>query len=103
MPAIRAARWPDDLVLLREAAGAEIVATAIQSSVPLDEVARAHLSRPPRAVAIVVGHESKGVSAETRAVADRIVRIPMAEGVDSLNVAVSAAIALDRLSLGVRR
>ncbi len=103
VPAIRAARWPDDLVLLREAAGAEIVATAIQSSVPLDEVARAHLSRPPRAVAIVVGHESKGVSAETRAVADRIVRIPMAEGVDSLNVAVSAAIALDRLSLGVRR
>jgi tRNA G18 (ribose-2'-O)-methylase SpoU len=30
------------------------------------------------------------------------VRIPMAAGVDSLNVAVSAAITLDRLSRGVR-
>jgi tRNA G18 (ribose-2'-O)-methylase SpoU len=103
VPAIRAARWPDDLVLLREATGAEIVATAIQSSLPLGEVARAHEARPPRAVAIVVGHESKGVSPEVRAIADRIVRIPMAPEVDSLNVAVSAAIALDRLSLGVRR
>ncbi|MFM1821761.1 MAG: hypothetical protein RI967_27 [Planctomycetota bacterium] len=103
VPAIRATRWPDDLVDLRAATGAEIVATAIQSSVPLGDVARAHEARPPRAVAIVVGHESKGVSAEVRAVADHIVRIPMAEGVDSLNVAVSAAIALDRLSLGARR
>lgn len=102
VPAIRAARWPDDLALLREATGAEIVATAIQSSVPLDGVARAHAERPPRAVAVVVGHESKGVSPEVRAIADRTVRIPMAAGVDSLNVAVSAAIALDRLSLGAR-
>ena len=50
-------------------------ATAIQSSLPLREVA------PPRACALVVGHESKGVSEAVRACAQHVVRIPMAPGV----------------------
>lgn len=94
--ALRATRWPDDLAMLRERFGLEIVATAIQSSVPI-----ASIGEPAR-VAIVVGNEANGVSAEVRALANHIVRIPMAAGVDSLNVAVSAAITLDRLSRGVR-
>jgi tRNA G18 (ribose-2'-O)-methylase SpoU len=94
--ALRATRWPEDLAMLRERFGFEIVATAIQSSVPI-----ASIGEPAR-VAIVVGNEANGVSAEVRALANHIVRIPMAAGVDSLNVAVSAAITLDRLSRGAR-
>ncbi|MBI1303321.1 MAG: RNA methyltransferase [Phycisphaera sp.] len=96
VPSIRARRWPDDLEELCARFGWTLVATAIQSSVPLRSVA------PPERVAVVVGHESNGVSAAVRGRAAHIVRIPMAAGVDSLNVAVSAAIALDHFSRGER-
>lgn len=96
VPAIRARAWPDDLAALCARFDLTLVATAIQSSVPI-----ASIGRPPR-VAIVVGHESEGVTPAVRALARHVVRIPMASGVDSLNVAVSAAIALDRLSNGTR-
>jgi len=96
VPAVRAARWPDDLARFCGRFGLELVSTAIQSSVPLRTVP------PPSSVAVVVGHESNGVSPGVRAVSRHIVRIPMAPGVDSLNVAVSAAIALDHFSQGAR-
>lgn len=94
--AVRAQSWPEDLMRFCAKFDLTLVATAIQSSVPIASI------DPPIRVAIVVGHESKGVSAEVRTLAQHIVRIPMAPNVDSLNVAVSAAIALDRLSQGVR-
>ncbi|MBN2623861.1 MAG: RNA methyltransferase [Acidimicrobiales bacterium] len=49
-------------------------------------------------VALVVGAEGPGLSAATLAAADRTVRIAMAPGVDSLNVATAAAIAFHRLA-----
>lgn len=50
----------------------------------------------PRAArqAVLVGAEGGGLAAATLAAADRRVRIPMTVGVDSLNVATAAAIAL---------
>jgi tRNA G18 (ribose-2'-O)-methylase SpoU len=96
VPAVRAEDWPGDLARFCARFDLAVVATAIQSSVPIASIGR------PAGVAIVVGHESKGVSEAVRAIAARVVRIPMAAGVDSLNVAVSAAIALDRLSQGER-
>ena len=101
VPAVRAgaqdpAAWAAELARFCARFELTLVSTAIQSSVPLRSIAR------PARVAIVVGHESKGVSAEVRAVSHHIVRIPMAAGVDSLNVAVSAAVALDQLSQGTR-
>ena len=42
----------------------------------------------------VFGHEGQGVGAAARAAATGLVRIPMAGGVDSLNVAASAAVCL---------
>jgi tRNA G18 (ribose-2'-O)-methylase SpoU len=96
VPAVRAASWPDDLQRFCDRFGLELVATAIQSSVPLRSVA------PPSGCAVVVGHESLGVTEAVRAMAHHVVRIPMAPGVDSLNVAVSAAIALDHFSQGGR-
>lgn len=48
--------------------------------------------------ALVVGSEGPGLSAAALGAADRRVRIPMAAGVDSLNVATAAAIALSHLA-----
>jgi tRNA G18 (ribose-2'-O)-methylase SpoU len=45
-------------------------------------------------VALLIGTEGPGLSAAWRANADRRVRVPMHAGVDSLNVAAAAAIAL---------
>ena len=44
-------------------------------------------------LAIVMGTEGDGLSPETIAEADYVVRIPMSYGVDSLNVAAAAAVA----------
>ena len=49
-------------------------------------------------VAVVVGPEGPGLAEETMAACDHRVRIPMAPGVDSLNVATAAAIALYELA-----
>jgi tRNA G18 (ribose-2'-O)-methylase SpoU len=48
--------------------------------------------------ALVVGAEGAGLSADVLAAADHRVRIPMARGVDSLNVATAAAVALSWLT-----
>ena len=50
-----------------------------------------------RRLAVLVGAEGNGLSEAARAAATHRVRIPMAAGVDSLNVATALAIALHRL------
>jgi len=52
----------------------------------------------PERVALLLGAEGAGLRPGTLAAADRRVRIPMAPGVDSLNVATAAAIAFYALS-----
>jgi tRNA G18 (ribose-2'-O)-methylase SpoU len=52
---------------------------------------------PGRRQALVVGAEGQGLTAGALAAADRRIRITMAPGVDSLNVATAAAIALHHL------
>jgi tRNA G18 (ribose-2'-O)-methylase SpoU len=49
-------------------------------------------------VAVVVGAEGPGLTDAALAAAEVRASIPMAPGVDSLNVATAAAIALDRLT-----
>jgi tRNA G18 (ribose-2'-O)-methylase SpoU len=54
-------------------------------------------------LAIVLGAEGDGLSADTIARCDYTVRIPMSHGVDSLNVAAASAVAFYQLGLpGVR-
>lgn len=48
-------------------------------------------------LAIVLGTEGDGLAAETIASCDYTVRIPMANGVDSLNVAAASAVAFWQL------
>jgi tRNA G18 (ribose-2'-O)-methylase SpoU len=50
-------------------------------------------------VALLLGAEGRGLTTEALEAADLVVRIPMADGVDSLNVATAAAIAFHALAL----
>lgn len=55
---------------------------------------------PPGPVALALGSEAHGVSASLRAAAARVVSVPLARGVESLNVASAGAILLDRMRTG---
>lgn len=81
-------RWPGDLDVLREHGFQVVALTPQASATPLPEAGLAG-----RRVALLLGSEGPGLSEPALAAADLRVRIPMAEGVDSLNVATSAAIA----------
>jgi tRNA G18 (ribose-2'-O)-methylase SpoU len=84
VPTARSDRWLDELA----GAGLELVALtpdpAAEPIEALDELGP---------VALLFGAEGPGLSATTLDRVDRRVRIPMAAGVDSLNVATAAAIA----------
>ena len=54
------------------------------------------LQHEPR-LAIFMGTEGQGLGAKTISGCDRAVRIPMAHGVDSLNVAAASAVAFWQL------
>ena len=73
--------------------GADAGSVSGMPAVPIGEVTRS-VAGP---VMLVVGEEHSGLRADTIAACDGLVRIPMAAGVDSLNVAVAAAICLSRL------
>lgn len=92
IPFTRAAGWPAALHDLR-AAGYELL--ALTPSAGADDL-RA-LIRPRRA-GVLVGAEGPGLSPDALEAATRRVRIPVASGVDSLNVATAAAIALHHLA-----
>ena len=95
IPFARATAWPDDLERLR-ARGYTIAALD-----PAGEVALGDASLEwPRRLALVVGTEGPGISPETRAAADLRIRIEMRPGIDSINVATAAAIALHRAFAG---
>ncbi len=72
--------------------GGEVVAAALPGSVAAWEW------EPPSHCALVLGPEGPGLSAEELGRCDRTVRIPMAAGVDSLNVAAAGAILMAKLA-----
>ena len=85
----RADPWPGSLQTLRDN-GFVIASLALaEGSVSLDVLA----ADPPERLALVLGTEGDGLRAGTVAASDLTVRIPMAGGVDSLNVAAAAAVA----------
>jgi len=90
VPWTRIDPWPGGLDLLREE-GLTVVAMALtDDSVSLDDLEVS----PPERVALVLGTEGDGLSRHTVDGADVTVRIPMAGGVDSLNVAAASAVAM---------
>jgi len=62
--------------------------TAVIGLAELNELT--HEVRPPAGVALLLGAEGEGLSPATLAASDVVVTIPMADGVDSLNVATAA-------------
>lgn len=86
--------WLDRPVSALSAAGLKTVALALTDrSVPIDDPT---LCAEPR-LAMVLGTEGDGLAREVIASTDYVARIPMAHGVDSLNVASAAAVAFWQL------
>lgn len=89
VPWTRVAPWPGGIAVLRDA-GFTVAAFALRE----DGVGLAELAAdPPERLALVLGTEGDGLGERTIAEADLAVRIPMAGGVDSLNVAAASAVA----------
>ncbi|MCH2160807.1 MAG: RNA methyltransferase [Phycisphaerales bacterium] len=97
IPFLRCSDWAGDLARLQGEHDITLVGACTGSdSKSLDDVPS------PARVALVVGSEYEGLQPETRAACDHLARIPMARGVDSLNVAVATAVLLERLSQASR-
>lgn len=89
IPWARIDSWPADIDVLTDAGYTVAGMTLGEGSITLDElVAEDHQN-----LALVFGTEGDGLSGPTDRKLDRRVTIPMMGGVDSLNVAASAAVA----------
>lgn len=92
MPWARAEAWPGDLARLKT----EWDLTLLGASTAPSATAVGSVT-PPQRLGLVVGAEGSGLSAGAVQACDDLVRVPMAPGVDSLNVGVAAAVLLHRL------
>jgi tRNA G18 (ribose-2'-O)-methylase SpoU len=82
--------WHGGPRLLKEAGFPLAALTPAAEATPLPDVAVAAFPR----LALALGNEGEGLSGHYLRSADLLVRIPMREGVDSLNVAAAAAVAI---------
>jgi tRNA G18 (ribose-2'-O)-methylase SpoU len=96
VPFTSLAPWPDGLKLLRDRGFRVLAMTPSESAVPLADAAGHDR------VAVLLGSEGPGLTAGAVAAADAAVRVPMAAGVDSLNVATAGAVAFYALGDGGR-
>ena len=88
VPWTRIDPWPDGLDLLRDRAFTVAALALTPDAVDIEEF------EAPERLALVLGTEGQGISPRTLSQVDVHVRIPMAGGVDSLNVAAAAAVAM---------
>jgi tRNA G18 (ribose-2'-O)-methylase SpoU len=95
VPWARLAPWPESVSRLREAGIVIAALTPRAMAQPLDAFAGAHADRR---VALLVGSEGAGLGDAALGSADVHVRIPMAPGADSVNVATATGIALHALA-----
>jgi tRNA G18 (ribose-2'-O)-methylase SpoU len=93
VPWRRCSCWPGDLDALRSQSITVAALTPAADAVDIDVLA----ADPPDRLAFLVGAEGPGLTPAAQAAADLRVGIPIAAGVDSLNVATAAAIAFHRL------
>lgn len=85
--------WIDDINSLKQLGFRTAAMALTDNSVPIDDPG---LNAEPK-LAIIMGTEGDGLAREVIAAADYVARIPMAHGVDSLNVAAAAAVAFWQL------
>ncbi|MDR6865020.1 RNA methyltransferase [Phycicoccus sp. 3266] len=89
VPWTRIEPWPAGIADLQRHGFTVATLALADDAVSLDELA----ADPPERLALVLGTEGDGLSHHTLAAADLTVTIPMAGGVDSLNVAAAGAVA----------
>ena len=95
VPWTRLPEWPEAARMLH-AHGFSIAALALaDGAVSLRDLA----ADPPERLALVFGAEGDGLSRNALEAADDVVTIPMAHGVDSLNVAAAAAVVIYALAV----
>ena len=94
IPWTRADPWPEAIDRVR-AHGFTVLALTPDPDAPRIDAVDPADDQP---IAMLLGAEGPGLSAAALARADTRVRIPMADGVDSLNVAVAAALAFARFA-----
>jgi tRNA G18 (ribose-2'-O)-methylase SpoU len=99
LPWARLADWHAAPDQLQEAGFTTVALTLAPDSVDLAEVA-ADLAERPGRVALLVGTEGAGLSPRWSGTATVRARIPMAAGIDSLNVAAATAVACYVLNPG---
>jgi tRNA G18 (ribose-2'-O)-methylase SpoU len=92
VPWTRAAPWPAAIDAIRAHDFTVVALTPSVDAVRIDDGVVAAEER----IAFLLGAEGPGLSADALSRATRRARIPMAPGVDSLNVAVAGAIAFAR-------
>ena len=86
--------WPNPLLTTIKNLGFKTAAMALSdNSVSIDDPALMNEEK----LAIILGTEGDGLAADTIADCDYTVKIPMAHGVDSLNVAAASAVAFWQL------
>lgn len=89
VPWTRLASWPSGIAELQAAGFLVAALTLADDAVDLAELTR----QAPERLAMILGTEGDGVRPATTRLADLAVKIPMAGGVDSLNVAAASAVA----------
>jgi len=89
VPWTRLGSWPGGISELQQAGFTVAALTLSDDAVPLAELT----AQAPPKLALILGTEGDGVHPKTAAQADLKVKIPMAAGVDSLNVAAASAVA----------
>jgi len=94
LPFARLEPWPEALTELRSG-GTTLIGLTTDATQTIDVVVQRVRDR---SLGLLLGHEGNGLTAHAREACDHLARIPMAHGVDSLNVATAAAVALYELS-----
>jgi tRNA G18 (ribose-2'-O)-methylase SpoU len=95
VPWTRIEPWPGGIAGLHDAGFTVATLALSDDAISLDDLA----ADPPDRLALVLGTEGDGLSHHTLDAADLTVTIPMAGGVDSLNVAAAGAVAAWALRL----
>lgn len=99
LPVVAHVKPPELLALCKER-GVRVIATRPQTTPLLEDAARLHKvvtytdADLTGALALALGREASGVSEALSSEASEFVHIPMAEGVESLNVAAAATVLL---------
>ena len=93
LPIARSTSWPHDLHRIRDAGFRLLALTPSRMATPIQDITRT----PGDRVALILGAEGPGLSEAALARSERI-RIPIRDGVDSLNVGHAAAVAFAMLA-----